>query len=119
MLKASAPGPEILNGRLAMMAFLGVAGVELATGQTAVQQLSSVGGAGAAVALAAAVSAASLAPLLLGKVKPEAAFPNANDSYANQHLPYFWTGIAEVRRLGPLLTWGFGLGTRRPPPDVC
>lgn len=33
------PGPEVINGRLAMLAFVAAAGAEFATGFTAVQQL--------------------------------------------------------------------------------
>ncbi len=34
------PAPEVINGRLAMLAFVAAAGAEFATGFTAVQQLS-------------------------------------------------------------------------------
>ena len=87
---------QAINGRLAMLAFVGVAGVELATGQTFLQQLAAPAGAAHAAALAAAVAAASLAPLLAGRVQPEAAFPSINDSYPNSQLPYFWTATAEA-----------------------
>jgi drug/metabolite transporter superfamily protein YnfA len=33
------PGPEVINGRLAMLAFVAAAGAELATGFTVMQQL--------------------------------------------------------------------------------
>ena len=33
------PGPEVINGRLAMLAFVAAAGAEASTGFTAVQQL--------------------------------------------------------------------------------
>ena len=53
ILKATSPGAEALNGRVAMVAFLGIAGVELATGQPLLAQLTT--GAGAAAAAAVAV----------------------------------------------------------------
>lgn len=96
VLKASGPGPECINGRLAMLAILGTAGVELATERTLLEQLSTPLGAAAAVALAVAVAAASLVPLLLGKVRPAAAFPSDQASYADTQLPYFWTALAET-----------------------
>lgn len=69
--------------------------MELATGKTLVEQAGSPAGAAAAAALAAFVLAASTAPLLLGRVKPEAAFPSENDSYPTSQLPTTWTAVAE------------------------
>lgn len=96
LLKFQGPGPEAINGRLAMVSFLGIAAVEVATGQPILAQVATPAGAAAAAGLAVAVSAASLAPLLLGKVKPGDAFPTPNDSYPNRQLPYFWTALAET-----------------------
>ena len=76
LLKASSPGAEALNGRLAMLAFVGVAGLELGTGRSLVEQLASPSGAAHAAALGLAVMAASLAPVLAGRVRPEQAFPS-------------------------------------------
>lgn len=111
LLKFQGPGPEAINGRLAMVSFLGIAGVELATGQPILAQAATPAGAAAAAGLALAVSAASLVPLLLGRVKPQAAFPSPNDSFPDRQLPYFWTALAEVRaaRAPPCVFWG---GTR-------
>lgn len=39
MFAFAGPGPEVINGRLAMLAFVAAAGAEFATGFTAVQQL--------------------------------------------------------------------------------
>jgi hypothetical protein len=78
-----------------MVAFYGIATVELFTGQTLMQQAASPVGAAAALGLMAAVTAASLAPVLLGKVGPQAAFPSVNDSYPDRQLPSTWTAVAE------------------------
>lgn len=96
VLRGDAPGPEIVNGRVAMMAFLGVAGVEIATGQTVLAQLASPGGAAAAAVLALATMAASIAPAVVGNVKPDKVFPDCNDSYPDQQLPYYFSPLAEI-----------------------
>lgn len=96
VLKASSVGAELLNGRAAMVAFLGIAGVELATGQTFISQLTSGTGAAAAVGLAVFTMAASLAPAVAGKVKVEDVFPDANSSYADRQLPYYFSPLAEI-----------------------
>ena len=76
LLKASSPGAEALNGRLAMLGFAGVVATELATGRSLPEQLSTASGAGHAAALGLLVMAASLAPVLSGRVRPEQAFPS-------------------------------------------
>ena len=76
LLKASSPGAEALNGRLAMLGFVGIVATELATGRSLPAQLATTSGAGHAAALGLAVMAASLAPLLSGRVRPEQAFPS-------------------------------------------
>lgn len=96
LLKASSPGAEALNGRLAMLGFVGIVATELATGRSLPAQLATTSGAAHAAALGLAVMAASLAPLLSGRVRPEQAFPSENDSYASTQLPYFWTALAEI-----------------------
>lgn len=96
LLKGGQPATEALNGRLAMLAVLGAAGVELATGRTLLEQAATPAGAAAAGGLALFVTAASLAPVLLGRVLPAAAVPTENDSYPDSQLPYFWTGLAET-----------------------
>jgi len=62
-LGALRPGAEVINGRAAMLGFLGVAVTELATGKTAWAQMGS-GGLITALLLMGAVSAASVAPVL-------------------------------------------------------
>ncbi len=76
LLKASSPGAEALNGRLAMLGFAGVLATELATGRSLPEQLATASGAGHAAALGLVVMAASLAPVLSGRVRPEQAFPS-------------------------------------------
>lgn len=86
VLRADGPGPEAINGRLAMIAFFATAGVELATGQSLLSQLASGPGAAAAAGLAAAVAAASLAPAYTGAKRVQEVFPSTNDSYPNSQL---------------------------------
>lgn len=88
-----------------MLSFLGVAAVELSTGRGFLEQAASPAGAASALALMAAVTAASLAPALLGKVPVDRAFPSVNDSYPNTQLPYVWTAVS--------------LGCSMPPPPAC
>lgn len=95
LLKFGGPGPELVNGRTAMLAFVGIAATEVATGRTVLDQVSSPAGAALALGLIALSTAASLAPLLLGKCKPEKAFPSVNDSYPDQQLPFLWSPLAE------------------------
>ena len=83
LLKASSPGAEALNGRLAMLGFVGIVATELATGRSLPAQLATTSGAAHAAALGLAVMAASLAPLLSGRVRPEQAFP----SEVRRYLP--------------------------------
>ncbi|KAL4858526.1 High molecular mass early light-inducible protein HV58 [Chlorella vulgaris] len=96
VLKFDGPGPEAINGRAAMLAFLGAAVVELATGRTLLEQAGSPAGLAGAVALMAAVTAASLAPTLTGKVAPNRAFPSVKDSYTDSQMPLFWTALGET-----------------------
>lgn len=95
LMKGDGPGPEAINSRVAMLAFYGAATVELFSGQTLVQQAANPVGAAAALGLMVAVTAASLAPFLLGKVAQQAAFPSVNDSYPDRQLPSTWTAVAE------------------------
>lgn len=71
LLKATGPGPEAINGRLAMLAIVGVVATELITGRGLVEQLTRASTPAHAAGLGLAVMAASLAPLLLGKVAPK------------------------------------------------
>lgn len=96
LLKFTGPGPEIINGRTAMLAFFVTAATELATGKTLLEQAATPAGALGAAALVAAATAASLAPLLLGRVKPEAAFPSANDSYPDRQVREGEAGSAQL-----------------------
>lgn len=91
----SGPAPEVVNARLAMVAFFGAAAMEVATDQTIVQQASSATGLGAAAALLMAVTAASFAPAFNG-VPVNKVFPTANDSFPDSQLPTFWTQGAEL-----------------------
>ena len=59
-----------------MLGFAGVVATELATGRSLPEQLSTASGAGHAAALGLLVMAASLAPVLSGRVRPEQAFPS-------------------------------------------
>ena len=98
-----------------MLAFYGAAIVELFTGQTLVQQAASPVNAAAALGLMVAVTAASLAPVLLGKVGPQAAFPSVNDSYPDRQLPSTWTAVAEQVNGCAGCIWADGLTGRRSP----
>lgn len=108
VLKFQGPGPEAINGRVAMLAFLGVAAAEASTGRTFLEQAASPAGAASAIALMAAVTAASLAPALLGKAPVDRTFPSVNDSYPNTQLPYIWTAVSSSGGCGmppPLACW--------------
>jgi hypothetical protein len=95
VLKADGPGPEIINGRVAMAAFLGISIVELISGQTAVSTLATPAGTIAAVTLALLTTAATIAPAFTGKVSIDKALPNPNYSYPDQQLPYYFSPLAE------------------------
>lgn len=95
VLRADAPGAELVNGRAAMLGFLGVVAVEVATGQAALQQLASPAGAAAAAAAALLTLAASVAPAVAGKVPASRVLPDENDAFADGPLPYTWSPLAE------------------------
>lgn len=78
-----------------MVAILGLAGTEIVTGQTVMQQASSSVGLAVAGVLGAAVLAASIAPAIAGKVAALKVFPDENDSFADAPLPYTWNALAE------------------------
>ena len=96
ILKGDGPGPEAINGRLAMLALPLAAALEVAGSGTLVEQAGTPAGAAGAAALALAVAVASLAPALAGKVPAARVFPSVNDAYPTQQLPYFWTALAET-----------------------
>lgn len=95
VLKGDGPGPEIINGRVAMAAFLGISVVELISGQTAFSTLATPVGAASAITLALLTFAASIAPAFTGKVSIDKVFPNTNASYPDQQLPYYFSPLAE------------------------
>lgn len=96
ILRADAPGAELINGRLAMVSFLGLTGVKIVSGQEFASQLTSVYGLAGAVGLAAFVMAASLAPAFTGKISVDKVFPSSIDPYSDRQLPYYFTPLAEV-----------------------
>lgn len=100
VLALSSPsGPsvaEILNGRVAMSAFLGVLGTYFVTGNGFMYQIASKEGIIWASVLGIAVLAASIAPAVVGRTTVEAVFPSETDSYSDRQLPYFWTYLAEI-----------------------
>lgn len=59
-----------------MLGLVGVLATELATGSSLPDQLARASGAGHAAALGLLVMAASLAPVLAGRVRPDQAFPS-------------------------------------------
>jgi hypothetical protein len=79
-----------------MVSFFAIAAVELASGQRLVEQAASPAGAAGAAALTLAVTAASLAPALTGRVPATRVFPSTDDSVPDGPLPYFWTALAET-----------------------
>ncbi|KAK3241911.1 hypothetical protein CYMTET_48369 [Cymbomonas tetramitiformis] len=89
-----ANGGELVNGRTAMVAFLGIAATEITTGQTVMQQLESAPIPALAVSLL--VTAASLAPIVNEKVTADNLFPTSQDAYPDSLLPTTWTYDAEV-----------------------
>lgn len=66
VLAFSGPGPERINGRLAMVGFVAALGVELASGDGLAAQLAAGNGVAWFAATAAALSVASLVPLFKG-----------------------------------------------------
>ena len=85
---------EIINGRAAMIGFVAAMGAEM-TGHSVASQVFSFGGFTSALLIAAATTAASVAPVALNKVTIEECFPDENASYPDELLPTFWTPIAE------------------------
>ena len=96
ILKGDAPGPEIINGRVAMAAFVGVAIVEAISGQPFISQIATPAGATAAFTLSLLTTVASVAPTFTGKASVENVFPSPNNSYPDTQLPYFWSPLAEI-----------------------
>ena len=71
----SGPAPELINGRLSMLAFVAALGAELSTGEPVLKQLSDQP---VLIAAGAALFAwASLVPILLGKGERKAVGPFA------------------------------------------
>lgn len=95
LLRADAPGAELINGRAAMLGFYGILATELATGQSALEQLASPAGAVAAATVALLTLAASVAPAVVGKVPASRVLPSEGDPYADGPLPYTWSPLAE------------------------
>lgn len=96
LLRGDGKGAELMNGRVAMAALLGVIAVEAATGQSFVTQISSPAGGIAALSLATLTVVASIAPAFTGAVSSDAVLPDANDPCTDRQLPYFWTPLAEI-----------------------
>lgn len=88
-------GPELINGRAAMVGLVGVILSEIGSGETVGQQMGHFGGFFGFAFLSAFATAASLGPLLSGAVTPEKLFPSENDSFPDQRLPTVWTATAE------------------------
>lgn len=105
-LVPSGPGPEIINGRAAMVGVFAAVLSELATGKTLAEEMSSPALAGAFVLLTGTVVAASVAPMLTGAVRADKAFPSVNDVYPDGPIPYFWTALGEKLN-GRLAMLGF------------
>lgn len=95
-LKADGPGPEIINGRVAMLAFIGTIGVELVSQRSFVEQIATPEGAAAAGVLSLLTLAASIAPCLVGNATPVGCFPSPNDPYADRLMPYYFSQLAEI-----------------------
>jgi hypothetical protein len=96
LLRGDSYGAEIINGRAAMAAFIGIVAVEIATGQPMLAQLTTPAGAAGAVALAVLTTVASVAPALTGAVAPERVLPSNKDPHSDRQLQYFWTPLGEV-----------------------
>ncbi|KXZ45477.1 hypothetical protein GPECTOR_54g218 [Gonium pectorale] len=95
VLRGDAPGAETINGRVAMVGYLGIAATELITQQSALQQLTSPAGAAAAAALGLLTLAASIAPAVAGRVPASKVIASELDSFADGPLPYTWHPLAE------------------------
>ena len=95
LLKGDGPAPEVVNGRAAMAAFVGITVVEAVSGQTVFAQIATPAGAFAALTLVLLTTAASVAPAFTGKVSIDKVLPNPNDSYPDQQLPFYFSPLAE------------------------
>ncbi|GLI65723.1 hypothetical protein VaNZ11_009319, partial [Volvox africanus] len=95
VLRADSPNAETINGRVAMVGFLGVAATEIITGQSALQQLASTSGAAAAAVAGLLTLAASIAPAVMGRVPAAKVVANEADSFPDRPLPYTWNALAE------------------------
>ncbi|KAG2452006.1 hypothetical protein HYH02_003048 [Chlamydomonas schloesseri] len=115
VLKGDSEGAEVINGRVAMVGFLGIAATELLTGASALSQLGSSTGAAAAAAAGLLTLAASIAPAVAGRVPAGQVVASDSGSFEDGPLPYFWTPLAEkingrvamVGTLGLILTEQF------------
>lgn len=96
VLRGDAAGPEFINGRLAMLGFLGCAAMEVATQKSVVEQALTPAGAAGALALVVFTAVASLAPAFAGKQRIDRVFPSEETSYVNSQLPFFFTPLAET-----------------------
>ena len=95
ILKGDGPGPEAINGRVAMAAFFGIAVVEKISGLTVIEQAATPVGATAAISLVLLTLVASIAPALTGKVPVSKVLPSTDDSFPDRPLPFLWTPLAE------------------------
>ncbi|GFR41591.1 hypothetical protein Agub_g2314 [Astrephomene gubernaculifera] len=95
ILRANSRGAETINGRVAMVGFLGIALSEILTHQSAVQQLTSASGATAAILVGLTTLAASIAPALAGRVPAAKVIASEYDTYPDGPLPYTWNALAE------------------------
>ncbi|KAG2426679.1 hypothetical protein HXX76_012989 [Chlamydomonas incerta] len=118
VLKGDSEGAEVINGRAAMVGFLGIVVTELLTGSSALTQLGSSTGAAAAAAAGLLTLAASIAPAVAGRVPAGQVIASNSGSFEDGPLPYFWTPLAEklngrvamVGTLGLILTEQFVRG---------
>ncbi|GLC52620.1 hypothetical protein PLESTB_000649900 [Pleodorina starrii] len=118
VLRADSPSAETINGRVAMVGFLGIAVTEILTNQSALQQLSSPVGAAAAAAVGLLTLAASIAPAVVGRVPAASVVASENDIFPDGPLPYTWNALAEklngrvamVGTLGLILAEQFARG---------
>lgn len=95
VLRGDSAGAEIINCRAAMVGYLGVLAVELASHQPALAQLASPAGAAAAAAVGLLTLAASIAPAVAGKVPASQVILLESDSFPGRPLPYIWHPLAE------------------------
>ncbi|GIL79258.1 hypothetical protein Vretimale_16444 [Volvox reticuliferus] len=95
VLRADSPSAETINGRAAMIGFLGIAVTEILTGQSALQQLASTTGAAAAAAAGVLTLVASIAPAVAGRVPAAKVVANETDIFPEGPLPYTWNALAE------------------------